>query len=913
RALSDFFADTGYKLAQPLGYQESLWWAMHPGVPSGRAVREFAQITTSKALAATIPLASVTLGDSTGSLLGLNIGPGPLLGPNLPCGPTSVILHDLDGASDRHISGSMAVAGELGAGKALAVDTPIPTPSGWALMGELKPGDHVFDEQGRPTVVVQTSPVMTGHRCYEVVFSDGSTITADAEHLWTTVPHRGRQCAATTNRTTRQRGHDSRLSLAAPTENLTGPDWPRHAETVTTDQLKETLLAGAHTNHAIPTTAPLQLPTADLPITPYLLGCWLGDASSSRGVTIHSADPQLPAPDRAFGYPVTKLKAPHRYAGRWPTKPVRRPETRPCVHCGTPIACTYDHHRRYRGFRCTRAAYRARAAAADRAPTAPTGACPDCGTPLPSNSTSPRCRRCLQASWLPGRLRALGLLSDKHVPGIYLRSCVDQRRALLAGLLDTGGTVSPTGVVQFTTISHRLALDVHELACSLGYRAALLQAHATLQGRACGPVWTVSFTATDQVFRLPRKRAALTQRTVRAQPARNRFRSVVAVRETASVPVRCIHIASPSNLFLAGRAMIPTHNTATLMSLSGDVIDRGGRLIIADRTAKGEWATWAQAVTRSVVVDAADPVVSLDPLRLFGARVGSRIMQTFLTPLLNVTPTSERGVLLSDVLDPAYMSRHRLGSCGELLAHLHDGCALPGAGELARLVNVFARRDLGRVIFDGSIPPLDLAGARAVVIRTHTLMLPSREELEHEHLFKQLGLEKIFGRALNALIAALARHVCFADTSVLAGFVVSEAHSMTISFEGERELVEFVRDGRKHRAVVLLDSHDPQADFGSATLRGLIPTRILMRHRDKTLAQRGLAWLDLDEHDEDLLELVRTDLSPVVGGTDVPEHRRGECLMRDMSGNVGRAKILLPAMSARNEAIRAAGAAAVRE
>jgi hypothetical protein len=117
RALADFLGDTGYKLSAPLGYQEELWWAMQPGVPASRAVREFAQITTSKALAATVPLASVRLGDSKGSALGLNIAHGPLLAPNVPCGPTSVVLHDLEGASDRQISGSAAVAGELGAGK----------------------------------------------------------------------------------------------------------------------------------------------------------------------------------------------------------------------------------------------------------------------------------------------------------------------------------------------------------------------------------------------------------------------------------------------------------------------------------------------------------------------------------------------------------------------------------------------------------------------------------------------------------------------------------------------------------------------------------------------------------------------------------------------------------------------------
>ncbi len=66
-----------------------------------------------------------------------------------------------------------------------------------------------------------------------------------------------------------------------------------------------------------------------------------------------------------------------------------------------------------------------------------------------------------------------------------------------------------------------------------------------------------------------------------------------------------------------------------------------------------------------------------------GTAHGSRIMQTFLTPLLNVRPTSERGVLLSDVLDPTYLGKHQLGSAGALLAHLHHGCDLNGASELA--------------------------------------------------------------------------------------------------------------------------------------------------------------------------------------------------------------------------------------
>lgn len=900
-ALSTFLAHSGYRLAQPLGYQEDLWWAMQPGVSSSRAVREFAQITTSKALAATVPLASVRLGDHAGSLLGLNIAHGPLFDTDVACGPTSVVLHDLEGASDRDISGSLAVAGELGSGKALAVDTPIPTPTGWTLMGDLVAGDSVFDAAGHPTKVLATSPVMHDHVCYAVAFSDGSSIVADAEHLWTTIPDRVRSGTAKANYRARRLGRPISTLLEA-TKTFAGTDWPEHASTVTTGDIKQTLRVRGQANHAIPVAPALDLPPVDLPVDPYVLGAWLGDGRSSDS-RIFSADPEVMSTIERAGYEVRKLRDDFAYAVTIPGESPGTAETRLCLNCGTPMTIVASC-RLFCGSSC---AWAARSNVALRR----VRPCMVCGASIPRNSSSRRCVRCLHASTLTGRLRLLGVRNNKHIPARYLRSSIRQRRSLLAGLLDTDGTVSPAGAVEYTTTTERLAYDVHELVCSLGYCVALRTGTARLEGRACGPMWTISFSTRDDVFGLTRKTTALIERSARHTPARNLFRYVVAVREVASVPVRCIRVAAASSLFLAGRAMVATHNTATLMALSGDVVDRGGQLIIADRTAKGEWATWAGAVTDAVVVDTAEPVLSLDPLRLFGPAAGSRIMQTFLTPLLNVAPTSERGVLLSDVLDPAYLAQHRLGSAGALLEHLSVGCDLTGAHELARLVKVFARRDFGRVIFDGTIPALD-PGSRAVVIRTHTTVLPSREELEHEHLFHQLGLEKIYGRALNALIAALARHVCFRDTAVLAGFVVSEAHSMTISFEGERELVEFVRDGRKHRAVVMLDSHDPQADFGSPTLRGLIPTRILMRHRDKTLAKRGLAWLDLDPEDESLVEMVRHDTSPLADAGMVPVHRRGEATMRDMSGNIGRVKILLPARAGRADAITAGGSAATR-
>src|SRR5690349_18156683 len=87
----------------------------------------------------------------------------------------------------------LLIAGATGAGKALALETPIPTPRGWTTMGEIQPGDEVFDEAGQPCTVTAATTVMLGRPCYEVEFSDGTVIVADAEHLWRTSTVAGRQ------------------------------------------------------------------------------------------------------------------------------------------------------------------------------------------------------------------------------------------------------------------------------------------------------------------------------------------------------------------------------------------------------------------------------------------------------------------------------------------------------------------------------------------------------------------------------------------------------------------------------------------------------------------------------------------------------------------------------------------------
>ena len=53
-------------------------------------------------------------------------------------------------------------------------------------MGDVAVGDELLGADGQPTRVVAATEVMLGRPCYEVEFSDGTVIVADADHQWPT-------------------------------------------------------------------------------------------------------------------------------------------------------------------------------------------------------------------------------------------------------------------------------------------------------------------------------------------------------------------------------------------------------------------------------------------------------------------------------------------------------------------------------------------------------------------------------------------------------------------------------------------------------------------------------------------------------------------------------------------------------
>ncbi|WP_051047350.1 replicative DNA helicase [Nocardia asiatica] len=89
-----------------------------------------------------------------------------------------------------HPGQMIIVAARPGVGKALALDTPLPTPGGWTTMGEVAVGEYLLDKHGNPTRVVAATEVMYERPCYRVHFDDGAEIVADADHEWVTLSSR---------------------------------------------------------------------------------------------------------------------------------------------------------------------------------------------------------------------------------------------------------------------------------------------------------------------------------------------------------------------------------------------------------------------------------------------------------------------------------------------------------------------------------------------------------------------------------------------------------------------------------------------------------------------------------------------------------------------------------------------------
>jgi replicative DNA helicase len=544
---------------------------------------------------------------------------------------------DLDALTNGLHPGQMIViAARPALGKAVSLDSRLPTPTGWTTMGEVQVGDWLLGADGKPTRVVAATDVMEGRPCYEVEFDDGTVIVADAQHEWRTDTRAARRQRSENHQSWYWPDSSRRRLLSAWKSALSQPDRPVtareiladtgpefraimhtagrsvgmareripvevvgpqrsyrwhapgyvsrhsvltrmvhmaersknasttavHEPIITTEQISATLKVGsdARPNHSVATARPLCLPEADLPLPPYVLGVWLGDGCSSYA-QFTSADPEIATLVEGQGLEAPKLRSRLQYALRLPR--TRLPmASRTCMVCGNQFIPAMSEV-----MTCGRACGPKAFAAGHRRQRP---VCARCGRPFSgSTSGAGMCRACFRKHGsVTAILRGLGVLGNKHIPAQYLRSSERQRRALLTGLLDTDGTVGRTGSVQFSVTSRRLAEDFRELVHSLGYRCGWSQKRVHGRTPDSSVAYTVTFTTSDDVFWLERKRVMHRERRPRHTTPRTRQRFITAVREIPSVPVRCVQVDNSDQMYLVGRAMIPTHNSTLALDLA---------------------------------------------------------------------------------------------------------------------------------------------------------------------------------------------------------------------------------------------------------------------------------------------------------------------------------------------------------
>jgi ATP-dependent DNA helicase RecG len=153
--------------------------------------------------------------------------------------------------------------GDVGSGKAQPLHSLVLTPNGFKRMGDIQVGDELINPTGELSVVTGVFP--QGVRdTWRVVFSDGTSVECDDEHLWAV---------------------------------QTSVGWHRgsHPKVKTTRELREDLTGknGASKWH-VPTAAAADLECGEeRPLDPYLLGLLLGDGSFRANLTLSTADEDL--------------------------------------------------------------------------------------------------------------------------------------------------------------------------------------------------------------------------------------------------------------------------------------------------------------------------------------------------------------------------------------------------------------------------------------------------------------------------------------------------------------------------------------------------------------------------------------------------------------------------------------------
>jgi len=173
----------------------------------------------------------------------------------------------------------ITVTGIPSHGKALDVNTKIPTPLGFYCLIHLKKGDKVYDENGQECSIVWKSEIWEDRPTYKITFSDNSYLIADENHEWLTDTWESRRSYVNSVKNGREKNGVLKNKGTDQTSKRTFASIKTTGEIISTIKTKN----DKRNNHSVNLCKPIVGVKCNYIINPYVLGCWLGDGNSADG------------------------------------------------------------------------------------------------------------------------------------------------------------------------------------------------------------------------------------------------------------------------------------------------------------------------------------------------------------------------------------------------------------------------------------------------------------------------------------------------------------------------------------------------------------------------------------------------------------------------------------------------------
>lgn len=136
---------------------------------------------------------------------------------------------------------------------------------------------------------------------------------------------------------------------------------------------------------------------------------------------------------------------------------------------------------------------------------------------------------------------------DKSIPEDYLFGSIEQRLALLQGLMDTDGTCTADGKASFSSNSKLLVEGVMWLVRSLGGTARWVSTGKPTH-------YKTMLRVNMPMFKLKRK-------LDRQRPLKNNMVAIQSIKRSADQASQCIAVDNAERQFVAGSSLVRTHNT----------------------------------------------------------------------------------------------------------------------------------------------------------------------------------------------------------------------------------------------------------------------------------------------------------------------------------------------------------------